>query len=113
MQLNGRRESGEAEIYPEGHEGEPVLVYCDMETDGGGWTVRLEQRRTTQLPYGFVLFISDQRAGFRSIRCVSFQVFQRRVDGKTDFYRGWKDYSKGFGFLSDEFWLGTVYRQQE
>ncbi|XP_063436333.1 fibrinogen C domain-containing protein 1-A-like [Mytilus trossulus] len=34
-------------------------------------------------------------------------VFQRRVDGLTDFYRTWLQYEKGFGDLTNEFWLGN------
>ncbi|KAJ8034017.1 Ficolin-1 [Holothuria leucospilota] len=36
-------------------------------------------------------------------------VFQRRIDGVTDFYRDWAEYKDGFGTLNqgNDFWLGN------
>ncbi|XP_071180178.1 uncharacterized protein [Mytilus edulis] len=62
--------SGVYTIFPDS--GSSFKVYCDMDTDGGYWT-----------------------------------VIQRRLNGKTGFYRGWKEYENGFGHLNAEYWLGN------
>ncbi|XP_029441798.1 LOW QUALITY PROTEIN: tenascin-X-like [Rhinatrema bivittatum] len=71
-QLNGIARSGPATIFLAGERKQPLKVFCDVETDGGGWL-----------------------------------VFQRRMNGKTDFWRDWDEYAAGFGNLTQEFWLGN------
>lgn len=36
------------------------------------------------------------------------QVFQRRMDGTVNFYRGWEQYKNGFGHAAGEYWLGMT-----
>ncbi|XP_025029806.1 tenascin-X [Python bivittatus] len=69
---NGPGPSRATTIYLGGNQEHPLQVFCDMETDGGGWI-----------------------------------VFQRRMNGETDFWRDWRDYALGFGNLTREFWLGN------
>ena len=33
-------------------------------------------------------------------------MFQKRLDGSENFYRGWAQYKHGFGPVTGEFWLG-------
>ncbi|OWF39938.1 Ficolin-3 [Mizuhopecten yessoensis] len=68
----GSTQSGVYNIPVTGTDRTPV--WCDMDTDGGGWT-----------------------------------VFQRRIDGATDLYRGWDEYRDGFGDVYHEFWLVMNY----
>ncbi|XP_042211481.1 angiopoietin-related protein 1-like [Homarus americanus] len=72
VQEAGYTQSGVYTVYPSHSLG--FTVYCDMDNDGGGWTVI--QRR------------------------------DHKFCQEENFYRLWDDYVKGFGNLSQEFWLG-------
>ena len=56
----------------------PVRVMCDMDTEGGGWTVIMRRRRRLSV----VTHVN------------------------VNFYRPWDHYENGFGNLNTEFWLG-------
>ncbi|CDW54370.1 ficolin 2 [Trichuris trichiura] len=70
-------------------------VYCDFETDGGGWTVGNEKRK---------LIVIGARTG-------TLQVIQQRRDGSMDFRQNWNSYKMGFG-NDQEFWIGNEYLHQ-
>ncbi|XP_063422828.1 microfibril-associated glycoprotein 4-like isoform X2 [Mytilus trossulus] len=39
-------------------------------------------------------------------------VFQRRMNGKINFYRDWESYKTGFGNMNEEHWLGNEHLYQ-
>lgn len=62
------------------------------------------------------VYILQPEPNWRLIKAVcqfdhesGWTLIQRRLDGSVDFYRGWDDYVDGFGYLSDEYWLGETY----
>lgn len=73
-QMAGNTVDGVYTISPPDWPGVPFPVFCDMTTDGGGWT-----------------------------------VFQRRVDGVSNFYRDWTAYKYGFGSTNNgsDYWVGN------
>ena len=44
----------------------------------------------------------------KKILSVILKVFQRRINGKVDFYLNWDSYVNGFGNKNGEFWLGKT-----
>ncbi len=87
------KQSGLYLIHPPNILQGPWKVYCDHQSDGGGWTVRNKH----------LLLIECDIA--RKVP----QVFQVRddVEPHENFMRNWEDYKVGFGDFDREFWLGN------
>ncbi|MEQ2173985.1 hypothetical protein GOODEAATRI_003165 [Goodea atripinnis] len=72
--LNGETTSGLYTIYIGGEESQPIQVYCDMTTDGGGWMVRKQFQITDHTEqtscYAASVFSDDiDRMAYRGLCC--------------------------------------------
>ncbi|KAL7647570.1 UNVERIFIED_CONTAM: hypothetical protein RMT77_001170 [Armadillidium vulgare] len=63
----GYKETGVCEIYPfKCHRTKPVKAFCDMETDGGGWTIFLSRVNTSK-PINFTRNWEEYKNGFGTV----------------------------------------------
>ncbi|VDI61479.1 Hypothetical predicted protein [Mytilus galloprovincialis] len=66
---------------------------------------------------GIYKIFPDKTSGFK-VFCEmkkhggGWTVFQRRMNGKIQFYRDWDSYKQGFGNQNQEFWLGNDHLHQ-
>ncbi|XP_030846752.1 ficolin-1-like [Strongylocentrotus purpuratus] len=88
IQESGRNVSGRYAIYPDDCD-DPFFVYCDMETDRGGWTVfqkRLDggvdfDRDWSAYKHGFGSVTGEHWLGNERIRRIASQkLYQLRID---------------------------------
>lgn len=105
--------SGVYTVYVAGEESQPIQVYCDMTTDGGGWMVSESSRWNPTKAADIItpVFLMTNSLGIivKLMKvCPPPQVFLRRQSGKLEFFRNWKNYTAGFGNMNDEFWLGKI-----
>ncbi|GBM41139.1 Techylectin-5A [Araneus ventricosus] len=81
---NGDSESGTYTIWPNHRifEGRPLEVYCDMDTDGGGWTV-IQRRGNFSNQIDFYRNWNDYKNGFGNIT-QEFWIGNKNIFGLTN-----------------------------
>ena len=114
----------------------PIVVYCEMNVTGGGWTVIQRNRYNTDITwaeswstykYGFGNVHSDYWLGTEYIHQIAKQkvycemnvtgggwtVIQRnRYNTDITWAESWSTYKYGFGNVHSDYWLGTEYIHQ-
>ncbi|XP_035853538.1 microfibril-associated glycoprotein 4-like isoform X2 [Sander lucioperca] len=88
----------------------PLLTSCQQLLQPVDCSAIYQQNRTK--PSGVYTIYPAGKSSAVKVYCDMtseggrWTVFQRRMDGTVNFYRGWNQYKTGFGNPTGEYWLG-------